>query len=278
MEKFILSNGLEMPKIGFGTWKAENNVTSQAVCDALQCGFTHLDCAAKYDNEIEVGQGIQLSGVKREDIFITSKLWNSVRGYHETIAAFEKTCQDLGVDYLDQYLIHWPVPKGCNDTYIASNKETWRAMEDLYNAGRIKSIGVSNFKIHHLQEIMESAMILPMVNQIEFHPSCLHNELREYCKQHNIVVVGYSPLANGRVFQCDKLQEIPNKYGVSLSQLCIQYALQHDVLPLSKSVSKDRMIENLQLDFIISQEDMEIIDAIDTCGGSYKDSDYILFE
>lgn len=278
MEDFVLLNGVSMPSVGFGTWKASSEETSKAVCDALQSGFKHLDCAAKYENEKEVGIGIKKSGVSRKDIFITSKLWNSVRGYQQTIAAFEKTCSDLGVDYLDQYLIHWPVPKGCNNTYIEMNNESWRAIEDLYYAGKIRSIGVSNFKIHHLEELMQNARVNPMVNQIEFHPSCLHSELRAYCEKHHIIIVGYSPLANGRVFKCDELINIPSKYGVTLSQLCIKYALQHNVLPLSKTISKDRMLENLNLNFSISVKDMNLIDNITSCGGSYKDSDNIPFE
>ncbi|WP_249028776.1 aldo/keto reductase family protein [Tannockella kyphosi] len=280
MKMFKLRNGLEMPAPGFGSCcpGEKPEVTVESVCYALQCGYSHVDGAAIYKNEKEVGLGIKKSGVKREDIFITSKLWNNARGYDQTIAAFEKTCSDLGVDYLDQYLIHWPVPKGCNDTYVESNKETWRAMEDLYEAGRIKSIGVSNFKIHHLEELLESAKIVPMVNQIEFHPSCLHHELRGYCKKLGIQITGYSPFGNGRVFRCEELKPFPEKYGVSLAQICIQYAIQHDVIPLAKSITNERIKKNLELDFVISDEDMQAIDAITSCESSLKDSDNIPYE
>ena len=150
-------------------------------------------------------------------------------------------------------------------------------MEDLYKQGKIRAIGVSNFKEHHIDELLETCEIKPMVNQIEFHPSCVQKDIRDYCKQHNIVVVGYSPLANGKVFQCEELKIFAQKYNASIAQLCVQYALQHNVIPLVKSVTKERIIENLKINFTISNEDMSAIDNITTCGGSYKDSDNINF-
>lgn len=278
MENKIMHNGVKIPQIGFGTWKApKDEITVEAVKNALQNGYDHLDCAAVYGNEKFVGEGIKASGRQREELFIVSKVWNSVRGYDETIAAFNQTCSDLQVEYLDQYLIHWPVPVDFKENYIAMNKETWRAMEDLYLAGKIKSIGVSNFKIHHLEEIMEGSRIKPMINQIEFHPSCLDQELRDYCQKQDILVSGYSPLANGKVFECVELEEFAKKYNASVAQLCVKYAIQHHVIPLVKSVTVERIIANLQLDFTITQEDMKAIDAITSCGGSYKDSDDINF-
>lgn len=278
MKNIALYNGVEIPEIGFGTWKAPTGeVTIEAVKTAIECGYTHIDCAAIYGNEKEVGIGIKESKVDRKNLFITSKLWNDVRGYQETIDAFNQTLSDLQLDYLDLYLIHWPRPVKYHDNYIEKNIESWKAMEDLYKQGKIKAIGVSNFKIHHLEEIMENCEIKPMVNQIEFHPSCLKEEVREFCKKENIIVTGYSPLANGKVFECKELVEFAEKYGVSIAQLCIKYALQHNVIPLVKSVTKERIKANLNLDFVITDEDMEKIDKITTCGGSYKDSDDISF-
>ena len=278
MKNIELYNGILMPEIGFGTWKAPTGkVTVEAVKAAIECGYTHIDCAAIYGNEKEVGLGIKESNVDRKNLFITSKLWNDVRGYQETIDAFNQTLSDLQLDYLDLYLIHWPRPVKYHDNYIEKNIESWKAMEDLYKQGKVKAIGVSNFKIHHMEEIIENCEIKPMVNQIEFHPSCLEKEIRDFCKKENIVVTGYSPLANGKVFECKELVEFSEKYGVSIAQLCIRYALQHDVIPLVRSVTKERIKANLNVNFVISDEDMEKIDKITTCGGSYKDSDDISF-
>lgn len=278
MKSIALYNGILMPEIGFGTWKAPTGeVTVEAVKAAIECGYTHIDCAAIYGNEKEVGLGIKESNVDRKTLFITSKLWNDVRGYQETIDAFNQTLKDLQLDYLDLYLIHWPRPVKYHDNYIEKNIESWKAMEDLYKQGKIKAIGVSNFKVHHMEEIMKNCEIKPMVNQMEFHPSCLEKEIRDFCKKENIVVTGYSPLANGKVFECKELVEFSEKYGVSIAQLCIRYALQHNVIPLVKSVTKERIKANLNVNFVISDEDMEKIDKITTCGGSYKDSDDISF-
>ena len=278
MKNIELYNGISMPEIGFGTWKAPTGeVTVEVVKAAIECGYTHIDCAAIYGNEKEVGLGIKESNVDRKNLFITSKLWNDVRGYQETIDAFNQTLSDLQLDYLDLYLIHWPRPVKYHDNYIEKNIESWKAMEDLYKQGKIKAIGVSNFKVHHMEEIIENCKIKPMVNQIEFHPSCLEKEIRDFCKKENIIVTGYSPLANGKVFECKELVEFSEKYGVSIAQLCIRYALQHDVVPLVKSVTKKRIKANLNVNFVISDEDMEKIDKITTCGESYKDSDNISF-
>ena len=278
MKNIELYNGILMPEIGFGTWKAPTGkVTVEAVKTAIECGYTHIDCAAIYGNEKEVGLGIKESNVDRKNLFITSKLWNDIRGYQETIDAFNKTLDDLQLDYLDLYLIHWPRPVKYHDNYIEKNIESWKAMEDLYKQGKIKAIGISNFKVHHIEEIMENCEIKPMVNQIEFHPSCLEKEIRDFCKKENIIVTGYSPLANGKVFECKELVEFSEKYGVSTAQLCIRYALQHNVIPLVKSVTKERIKANLNVNFVISDEDMEKIDKITTCCGSYKDSDNISF-
>lgn len=278
MKNILMYNGIGIPEIGFGTWKAPTGrIAIDAVKTAIECGYTHIDCATIYGNEKEVGLGIKESKIDRKNLFITSKLWNEVRGYQETIDAFNKTLNDLQLDYLDLYLIHWPRPAKYHDNYIEKNIESWKAMEDLYKQGKIKAIGVSNFKIHHIKEIMENCDIKPMVNQIEFHPSCLGKEIRDFCKKENIIVTGYGPLANGKVFECKELVEFSEKYGVSIAQLCIKYALQHDVIPLVKSVTKERIKANLNINFVISDEDMEKIDKITTCGGSYRDSDDISF-
>lgn len=273
-----LNNGLKMPAMGFGTWQAPTSeITIEAVKNAILCGFRLIDCAAVYGNEKEVGAGIKASGIPRKDLFLAGKLWNDVRGYDETILAFQKTCEDLQVDYLDMYMLHWPRPHKYHDNYIEKNRESWKAMEDLCHQGKIKSLAVSNFKVHHLEELMETAVIKPAVNQIEFHPSCLQTGIRTFCAQKDIVVQGYSTLANGKVFECEEIKEISDSLHISIAQLCTKYAQAHQVVPLVKSVSKERIAENLRLDFTLSEEVIQKIDAITTCKGSGLDSDQITF-
>lgn len=278
MKQIKLNNGLEIPEIGFGTWKAPNGeITVEAVKNAILCGFRLIDCASVYGNEKEVGYGIKESEINRQDLFITGKLWNDTRGYQETIDAFEKTCEDLQTDYLDMYMLHWPRPFCYHDNYIEKNKESWKAMEDLVKDGKIKSIAVSNFKVHHLEELLEYAQIKPVINQVEFHPSCIQTDIREFCKKNNITVQGYSTLANGQVFECKEIISISKEKNISVAQLCTKYAMQHHVIPLVKSVNKERILSNLQLDFSLDENTMERIDQITTCGGSYNDSDLINF-
>lgn len=279
MKRIALCNGTSIPEIGYGTWKAKKDeITVNAVAAAIRLGFNHIDSASRYGNQTFVGQGIakglQETGLKREDLFITSKLWNTVRGYEETLAAFEQSISDLGVDYVDLYLIHWPEPNAFKANYIEKNAETWKAMEKLYMDGKCKAIGISNFKVHHIDELLQTAVIKPMVNQIEFHPGCgiaLKEDIA-YCRKLGIVVTGYSPLANGEIFKYSHIQAMAQKLGVTVAQLCMKYSLQSDIIPIFKTVHEDRMIENKQLDFTISPEDMKIIDAM-TEPGLLNDSD-----
>lgn len=278
MKYRTLNNGLPIPYLGFGTWKAPTSeITIEAVSNAIHCGHKLIDCASVYGNEKEVGTGIKASGVDRKELFLIGKLWNDIRGYDETIEAFETTCKNLQTNYLDMYMLHWPRPQKYHDTYIEKNRLSWKAMEDLYKSGKIKSIGVSNFKPHHLEELLQSAAIKPVLNQIEFHPSCLYTETREFCRKNRIAVQGYSTLANGKVFECVEIQAIAAQLHVSVAQLCTKYALQHHVIPLVKSVNKDRIADNLKLDFELDMETMDRLDSITTCGGSCLDSDTINF-
>lgn len=266
---FKLSNGYEIPCIGFGTWQTPDGETAvNSVKEAIRLGYRHIDTAFIYKNEKSVGQAIKESGVKREDLFITSKVWNTERGYDTTIKAFENTISDLGVDYLDLYLIHWPASSSRFDNWEELNSETWRALVDLYKEGRIKSIGVSNFMPHHLKALMEFDVI-PMVNQIEFHPGQMQEETVEFCKKHNILVEGWSPLGTGRMLDNETLKGIASKYNKSVAQLCIRWCLQNDVLPLPKSVTPSRIEENANVfDFEISKEDMDTINSMEYFGGS----------
>ncbi len=247
-----LSNGVEIPEIGFGTWKAPlAQTTIDAVRNAMECGCFHIDSAARYGNQDYVGVGIKeglaKTGKKREDIFVTSKIWNTVRGYQETLDAWEESAGNLGLDYIDLYLIHWPVPSTFKENYIEKNIETWRGMERLYLDGKCRAIGISNFKIHHVNEIMQGATIKPLVNQIEFHPGCgveLNDDIK-YCQDLGILVTGYSPLANGDVFKYQHMNDIADKLGTSVAQLCMQYCVQRGIIPIFKSVKKERNIQNI---------------------------------
>ncbi|GIO53660.1 aldo/keto reductase [Paenibacillus cineris] len=258
--KTRLNNGIEMPWLGLGVFKVEEgSELVEAVKAAVKHGYRSIDTAAVYANETSVGQGIREaladSGLKREDLFVTSKVWNADLGYDSTIAAYEKSLKKLGLDYLDLYLIHWPV--------AGKYKEAWRAMEQLYKDGRVKSIGVSNFQVHHLEDLMKDAEIVPVINQVEFHPMLTQKELRDFTKQHNIQLEAWSPLMQGELLNHPLLKEIAEKYGKSIAQVILRWDLQHGVVTIPKSTKEHRIVENASLfDFELSQEDMDRIDGL----------------
>lgn len=274
MNQLTLNNGYTIPEIGFGTWKiTDKEAAVQSVKEALAAGYRHIDTAAAYENETEVGQAIMESGIKREDLFITSKLWNSERGYESTLEAFEKTLERLGLDYLDLYLIHWPASVHQFENWETINVETWRAMIKLYREGRIRAIGVSNFLPHHLSALMEME-VTPMVNQIEFHPGMTQPETVKYCRENRILVEAWSPLGNGQLLQSEQIKSMAEKYKKSPAQICLRFVLQQGVLPLAKSVQASRIRENLNLyDFRIDEEDMKTLTDMDNVAysGSHPD-------
>ena len=278
MQTFELSNRVKIPAIGYGTWKSpDSEVTVEGIKTAVSCGYRHIDTAAVYGNEVSVGKGIAECGLPREELFITSKVWNTERGYEKTLAAFEKTIEDLDVSYLDLYLIHWPAATHKYDDWEEVNRGTWRAMTELYKAGKIRSIGVSNFKPHHLKALMDTE-IKPMVNQIEFHPGYMQDETVQYCRENGILVEAWSPLGNGRVLTEPLLTEIAEKYERSVAQICLRWCLQHEALPLSKSVTPSRIEENFRIfDFEISSADMTAIDSLGEFGWSGNDPDKVDF-
>ena len=265
-KSFILANGTSIPTIGFGTWKSpEGDLTSESVIKAIECGYRIIDGAALYKNEKSVGIGIKNSGIAREELFITSKVWKAERPYDKAIAAFEKTLSDLQLDYLDLYLIHWPASAKNYENWDEVNKETWQALIDLHKKGLIKAIGVSNFRPHHLESLMKME-IVPMVNQIEFHPGYLQAETVEYCHKNNIVVEGWRPLGAGKLLENEILVEIAKKYNASSAQICIAWSIAHGVLPLPKSVTPSRIKQNLEAAAItLTAEDIALIDTINTC-------------
>jgi len=282
METKTLNNGVEIPVVGYGTWQTPSGEVAVAgVKHAIEAGYRHIDTAAVYENEPSVGAGIAkalASGVvTREELFVTSKVWNTERGYETTLTAFEKTLSDLGLDYLDLYLIHWPANAKQFDRWEEINLETWRAMTDLYQAGKIRAIGVSNFKPHHLEALMQTE-VKPAVNQIEYHPGFLQSDIVDYCKANDIVLEAWSPLGTGEMLTNETLQEIASKYDKSVAQLCIRFCLQNDLVPLPKSVTPERIEENLEVfDFEIADEDMARIEQLPEFGTKDLDPDEIDF-
>ncbi|SCH77031.1 Glyoxal reductase [uncultured Clostridium sp.] len=251
----LLSNNTSIPSIGFGTYKSGNEKeTAIVVKEALNLGYKMIDTASFYKNEVGIGNGIKESKINREDIFLVTKLWNDDHGYENTIEAFNKSINNLKVDYIDLYLVHWP---------NKLNAETWRAFEYLYENKKVKSIGVCNFKIEHLEELKKTAKIMPMVNQIEIHPFSTKNDIVNYCEYNNIQVVAWSPIARGRVFTNDLMIELSNKYKKSIPQIVLRWHIQRNIIPIPKSSNKDRIKENIDIfDFEISSEDMKRINSL----------------
>ena len=264
MKEFELYNGVKIPAIGYGTWKIPNNEESEElVAEAIRVGYRHIDTAEGYENEDMVGRAIKKSGVPREELFITSKLANSCETYEDTIKAFEETLEKLQTDYLDLFLIHWPAPLACRDRFAERNLSIWRAFEELYASGRLKAMGVSNFFNHHLDALLPYINVKPMVHQIEVHPFNFDKENIEYSRKNGMLIEGFSPLARGQVFGNQLLADMAQKYGKNVSQICIRWCLQKDVLPLPKTTKTYRLKENLEVfDFTISPEDMAVIDSL----------------
>lgn len=269
MKKLILNNGIKIPIVGFGTYKSEEQEGIESVKCAIANGYSLIDTAAFYGNEEAVGKGIKASGVSREDIFITTKLWRENLGYESTKKEFERSLNRLNLDYIDLYLIHWPANAKNYDNWQKTNADTWRAMEELQAEGKIKSIGVSNFFQEHLEALFQTANLIPSINQIEFHPGYWQQVLVEYCKRQNIVVESWSPLARGKVFGNEVLEAISNKHNKSVSQVCLRWIIQHDVIVIPKSTSPKRIEENINLfDFELSTEEMELINNLPEMGFS----------
>lgn len=262
---FALSNGVKMPCLGFGTWQSSDGEEAyNAVLSALRLGYRHIDTAAAYGNEKSVGRAIadflKESSVRRSDLFITTKLWNEDHGYENAKKAIEVSLEKLGLDYLDLYLIHWPNPVKFRSCWQKANAESWAAMEEAVDAGKIRAIGISNFCERHIDELLKTAKIKPMVNQIKVCPGQPQKELADYSRSLGMVVEGYSPLGTGGIFKNAEIQQLAEKYGRTVAQVCIRWCLQQGVVPLPKSVNFARIKENSEIfDFTISEEDLEII-------------------
>ncbi len=269
MKEILLNDGIKLPIIGFGTYKAKEQDGIDAVAIAIKNGYTLIDTAAIYGNEEAVGKGIKASGVPRENLFITTKLWREFLSYEETKVELEKSLERLDVDYIDLYLIHWPANAKNYDNWQQANADSWRAMEELQAEGKIKSIGVSNFFQEHLEALLKTAKVTPSINQIEFHPGFWQQELTEYCQKQNIVIEAWSPLGKAVVFDNEVLTSIATKHNKSVAQVCLRWVIQHDVIAIPKSTTPKRIIENLEIfDFELTEEEMNSIDALPKMGFS----------
>jgi len=261
-ENYTLSNGVEIPKLGLGTWFISDTDVVQAVEDAAKIGYRHIDTAQAYQNERGVGEGIRACGVKREDMFVTTKLAAEVKSYKEAVASIDNSLKTLGLDYIDLMIIHSPKPWmefHKDDPFFEGNREAWRALEEAYNAGKLRAIGLSNFEKADIENILESCSVKPMVNQILAHISNTPKELIKYTQDKGILVEAYSPVAHGELMRNQEVLKIAEKYGVSVPQLGIRYVLQLGLLPLPKTANPAHMKNNADVDFVISDEDMEFL-------------------
>jgi diketogulonate reductase-like aldo/keto reductase len=259
MQFITLNNGIEIPKLGFGVWKVPDEEAESAVGQAINAGYRLIDTAKIYRNEIGVGKALATTKVPREDLFITTKLWNADQGYESTLKAFDESLEKLGLDYVDRYLIHWPTPE--YDQYV----ETYKALETIYKEGRAKAIGVCNFDIEHLQRILDECEVVPSVNQVECHPYLQQQELKEFCKEHGIVLEAYSPLMNGtKVLHDPVIREIASEHDKTPAQVILRWHLQSDIIAIPKTVTPSRMDENIDVfDFELSTADLDKIAALD---------------
>lgn len=276
-----LANGTTIPCVGYGTFRTDPAVTKEAVMAALQAGFRHIDTARVYENEAGVGEAIKAAGIPRDQLFVTSKLWNADRGYEQTKAALDASLQRLGLDYLDLYLIHWPANrKQFGDRAAEINAETWRAFEDLYKAGKLKAIGVSNFLPHHLDELLKTATIKPMVDQVEVHPGWPQREAVKGIQDRGILVEAWGPLGGqgATVLTNPVMAAIAAAHQKKTAQVSLRWLIQQGLVPLPKSVHEARIKENMQVfDFTLSAEEMAKIDALTDLGGQCAKPDEVDF-
>ena len=251
----VLNNGIKVPSIGFGTYKSGNDEeTAKIIKYALNIGYRQIDTASFYGNEVGIGNGIKESRINREDIFLVTKLWNDDHGYDKTIEAFNKSLERLQVNYIDLYLVHWP---------NKLNSETWKAFEYLYKTGKVKAIGVCNFKIGHLEELKKTAEIMPMVNQVEIHPQSSKNDMLSYCEENNIQLVAWSPIMRGKLFSNKLMIDLSEKYKKTIAQIILRWHVQRGIIPIPKSSNEERIKENLSIfDFELSNDDMNTIDLL----------------
>ena len=274
MEHYILNNGVEIPAVAFGTYKAADGKSADVIRTAIEAGYRYFDTASFYGTETYLAEAVRESGISRDEIFIASKLWKTEMGYDNVKKAFGRTLENLETDYLDLYLIHWPLPEPGYKEWKQLDKETWRAMEELYQEGKIRAIGLSNFLPHHIENILEDCTVRPAVDQIEYHPGYSQEAVVQYCKERDILVQAWSPIGRQRVLTEPLVQELAEKYGVSPARICLKFAVQRGIIPLPKSSSMERMKENLDLySFEMEQEDIWRLATMPQAGWSGEHPD-----
>ena len=272
---YELNNGVKIPCIGFGTYRATDGCGAEGIKEAIKAGYRYFDTAAFYENEEEIAGAIRQTGIDRKELFLASKVWKTDLGYENVKKAFAESLERLQTEYLDLYLIHWPLPEAGYADWKSLDIDSWKAMEELYQAGKIRAIGLSNFLPHHIENLLCNTEIRPAVNQIEFHPGHTQEITVDYCKKHGILVQAWSPLGRKRVLEHPLLLELAEKYKVSTAQICIRYAVQRGIVPLPKASSIKRMRENQDVfDFEISIEDMYRIGAMQPAGWSGEHPDF----
>lgn len=278
-DTYTLNNGVKIPVVGFGTWQTpDGEVAEKSVLAALNSGYRHIDTAAAYGNEESVGRAIKKSGIRRDELFVTTKLWNSDHGYENTKKAIDTSLMKLGLDYLDLYLIHWPNPVAMRDNWAELNSESWQAMEEAQKAGKIRAIGVSNFRKHHLDALLENADVIPAVNQIYLNPSDLESDVRKENDKHQILSEAYSPLGTGDLLGNELVNKLAQEHGKSPAQILIRWSLEHGFLLLPKSVHEEYIKANGQVfDFSLSADEMKLLDGLEGKGNSALDPDQANF-
>jgi diketogulonate reductase-like aldo/keto reductase len=263
-QDFTLINGVKIPVVGFGTWQIRpGKAAYDSVSFALKSGYRHIDTAYAYGNEKSVGNAVRHSGIPRNEIFVTSKLPAEIKSYDGALKYFDRTIENLSLDYVDLYLIHAPWPWGKKgEDFTKENINVWRAMEEIYTTGHCRAIGVSNFSVYDLTAVMDNCTIIPMANQIKYHIGYTQEEVTQFCLKNNILVEGYSPLASGAITDNREITAIAQKYNITVPQICIRYVLQKGVIPLPKSTHTERILQNLDIGFTIEEEDMNLLDEL----------------
>lgn len=278
---YTLHNGVEIPCVAYGTYKAADGKSAEIIKMAIDAGYRHFDTASFYGTESYLAEAIEESGLPRESFFITSKVWKAEMGYEETKAAFQRTLENLKTNYLDLYLIHWPLPEHDYADWKRLDMDTWRAMEELYKEGKVRAIGLSNFLPHHMENLIQNCEIMPMVDQLEIHPGYVQSAAVQYCKAYQIQVEAWSPIGRTRVLEEPLILELAEKYKVSAAQICLRFEVQKGIIPLPKSSSMERMKENQALfDFEISREDLYRIETMPQTGwsGEHPDRERVYFK
>lgn len=274
IERYVLNNGVEIPAVAFGTYKAADGKSADVIRAAIGAGYRYFDTASFYGTETYLAEAIRESGIPRREFFIASKLWKDEMGYENVKSAFERTLNNLRTDYLDLYLIHWPLPEPGYKEWRQLDKETWRAMEELYEAGKIRAIGLSNFLPHHIENILKDCRVRPAVDQIEYHPGYSQEAVVNYCRERGILIQAWSPIGRSRVLDEPLVKELAAKYDVSPAQICLKFAVQRNIIPLPKSSSEDRMRENLDLySFELEQDDIWRLSTMPQTGWSGEHPD-----